>query len=171
MNTRINIWHIIKAHFDTFKHIKTKKSRLLDYVIIIAGTPLLFASLFFYFDLSITNVIGDLIKAIAIFGAFLFNLLALIYNLSDKIKEDRFKLKYAKEIHINISYAILLSLIMIVFFILYEVLVHKEINCALVYKVYMSILIFLLTHYLLTLVMILNKVFIIMKSEDIKEKP
>lgn len=168
MFSSINVWNIVKGHFATFKSVDTGKMIPID-IILIFFTPISLSLILIFCNISIANIMSDLIKVVAFFGAFLFNLLALIYNIRDKIQQtlepNSTRLKFAKHIHANISYAILVSIFMIILFIIYEIILNKEVHW-LLDKAYTTIIVASLIHYLLTLIMILVKIYVILKIEE-----
>ena len=124
MFSRIDISDIIIGHFKTFKSLNDGKMIWWD-IILMVLFPIVISIFLVRHNITLDNIMGDLIKAIAVFGAFLFNLLALIYNLKEKLKQstkdDPIKSLFAKHIHANIAYSILLSIVMIILFIVYEI--------------------------------------------------
>lgn len=169
--SRINFSGIIRSHFATFISLDTGKIIPLD-ILLMVGAPITLSMGLIFFDISLANIMSDLIKVIAFFGAFLFNLLALIYNLRDKIRQsakgDPVRLKFAKYIHANISYAILISIFMVILFIIYEIILNKEVHW-IIDKIYTTIIVALLIHYLLTLIMILVNIYVILKIDEGEE--
>jgi len=102
-------------------------------------------------------------------GGFLFNLLAIIYGLMDKLKadskDDPIKMRFVKEIHVNISFNIFLSFLLLLLLIIYSCQPNN--NCFSITDYIFSFLIyFLLILFVLTMLMILNRIYIIMKKEN-----
>lgn len=168
MFSRINFTGIVKGHFSTFKSIDSGKIPLVD-IILMVLLPIGLSVILMLLNISLANIMGDLIKVIAFFGAFLFNLLALIYNLRDKIQNsvqnDPIRLKFAKHIHANISYSILISILMILLFIVYEIILNKKMHW-LIDKIYTTTIVAFLIHYLLTLLMVLVNIYVILRIEE-----
>ncbi len=83
----------------------------------------LIASFLSFKDYTFESQLSNLIAGISIFGGFLFNLLAIIYSQLENIDnnnnnitdEELLKLKkqFVDEIHINISFCIVLSIIIV----------------------------------------------------------
>lgn len=176
MFKRINILSIVKDHFGTLTRFdsKSKKVYWKDFVLFI-GFPAILGVWLAYNGFSIKPFIGNLIAAVAIFGGFLFNLLAIIYSQIDKIRDDansansannELKKIFVKEIHINISYSIVLSLLIIVLLIGCTMDLPKFQYDWLVKKIALGFLYFLLGKFLLTLLMVLNRVYILLKKDS-----
>ena len=125
MFNKINIYDIVKAHLGTLRSYSTKRLMKRDYVLFF-GIPLVVSIIILIRNIWMEkDVVANLIAAMSIFSGFLFNLLALVYSLVDTIKksirEDLFdeqereiKRQLLKETHINISYCILISVLLVV---------------------------------------------------------
>ncbi|WP_433632124.1 hypothetical protein [Chryseobacterium cucumeris] len=175
MFSRINISKIITAHYKSLSSLNGKGITFSDTIIFIV-LPLIISSYLFYKDISIKSQISSLITALSILAGFLFNLLAIIHNSLGKIKEDikiqntdsnSLKLKFANEIHANISYNILIAIISVVSFVLYGL--NIELRDQNFNKLLLSslnfICCFLMIHFLFTLLMILNRIYILLDKE------
>lgn len=168
MIVRINFIKIISAHFGTLKSLdnesnKTSSSDLFLFVLL----PLIFSVLLSYFDIGFKPIISDIITAVSILAGFLFNLLAIIYTSLEKInvegENSEMKKKFIIELHSNISYNILLSIFIIIFLLLYKVnLCTCNLFWNFIDKILIGINYFLLFSFLLTLLMVLNRIFILL---------
>lgn len=173
MLKRINILSIIKDHFGTLRTLNSKSKWIYwkDLLLFIIS-PAILSSWLAYKGFSIRPFIGNLIAAVAIFGGFLFNLLAIIYSQIDKIRADAnneendLKKTFVKEIHINISYSIVLSLLIVIVLIAYAVELPSFPYDWLVKKIVLGATYFLLGKFLLTLIMVLNRVYILLKKDS-----
>lgn len=173
MFKRINIFGIIKDHFKTLRRFDSK-SKIIYWkdLIIFIGIPTIIGVLLAYKGFSIKPYIGNLIAAISIFGGFLFNLLAIIYSQIDKIKSDAnqennlLKKIFVKEIHVNISYSIVLSLIIILVLFCCTATFPSFKYDWLVKKICLGFTYFLLIKFLLTLLMVLNRIYILLKKDS-----
>lgn len=173
MFKRINILSIVKDHFGTLTRLDSKSKRVYwkDLVLFI-GLPAVVGVLLAYKGFSIKPFIGNLIAAVAIFGGFLFNLLAIIYSQIDKIRDDakseenELKKLFVKEIHINISYSIVLSLLIIIVLIGCTAELPQFQYEWLVKKIALGLTYFLLGKFLFTLLMVLNRVYILLKKDS-----
>jgi uncharacterized Tic20 family protein len=189
---KIKVAKIINSHYKTFYYLEDKieKTSISSYLIYIV-IPLIISLILTFFGYTMQSEINNLIAAISIFGGFLFNLLAIIYTQVDKIlnaiKEEEEKLNegqigkfdtkqneltnkkaFAREINSNISYSIIISITIILFLLLLNVDLPPLdfIN----YKPILRLIItginyFLLSHFLLTLLMVLSRVYILLSRD------
>ena len=173
MLSRINILGIVYDHFKTLRKLGSQSKRIYwaDFLLFIV-VPALAAALFVFRDISIKNYTGNLIAAVAIFGGFLFNLLAIIYSQIDKIRDDArqedsfLKKKFVREIHVNISYSIVLSLTVIICLLICTVEIPRFHYDFIAKKLLLGFTYFLLGKFLLTLLMVLNRVYILLKKDS-----
>lgn len=172
MLQRINIFSIIKDHFGTLKSLNQKSKYIngKDFLLFLIF-PVIFAFFLAYKDFNFKEQLGNLIAAISIFGGFLFNLLAIIYSQLDSIKKDakkednKLKSKFVKEIHINISFCIVLSIFIVISLLLTTIDIPTFSYDWLVTKIIIGINYFLMTLFLLTLIMVLNRVYILLNRK------
>lgn len=125
MLSKINVLAIIWAHLGTLRSYRTKRLMKRDYALFL-GIPLLVSILLIIKNIKLDkDIIANLIAAMSIFAGFLFNLMALVYSLVDTIKknirednidsqEQDLKRQLLKETHINISYSVLISVLLVV---------------------------------------------------------
>lgn len=173
MFKRVNIFKIISDHFLTLRKLDSESKYIYwkDLLLFIVF-PLLIGVYLAYKGFSITPYIGNLIAAISIFGGFLFNLLAIIYSQIDKIKTDaekednKLKKRFVKEIHVNISYAIVLSLIIVLLLIACSANFSEFKYDWFFVKILFGLTYFLLIKFLLTLLMVLNRVYLLLKKDS-----
>jgi len=132
--------------------------------------PLCLSGYLIYKKLELHSHVTDLITAVSILGGFLFNFLAVIYGLMDKLKADseksNIKKLFVKEIHINISFNILLSLILILLLIIYSYQPNNGSCFTLTDYLFLLIIYSFLILFMLTMIMIFNRVYIIMKKDN-----
>lgn len=173
MLKRINILSIIKDHFGTLTRLDSKSKRIYRKdLLLFVGLPAIIGTWLAFIGFSIKPFVGNLIAAVAIFGGFLFNLLAIIYSQIDKIRDDanneqnELKKRFVKEIHINISYSIVLSLLIIIVLIACTTELPSFQFDWLVKKIALGLTYFLLGKFLLTLLMVLNRVYILLKKDS-----
>lgn len=169
MLSRINIFKIIKAHFGTLRKLGQDSKRIYwrDFILFIL-VPILISAILAYYNVNFKNQISNLIAAISILGGFLFNLLAIIYNSMENLKNDinstnnSIKKTYAKEIHSNISYNILLSILCVISLIAYNTEIINFDYCIFVERGILFLNYFFLISFVLTLLMVLNRVYILL---------
>lgn len=186
MFKRINIFKIIRDHLKTLKRIDMLRAGMsIQDFCLFFFLPMLIASVLIYLNVRLERHIADLITSISILSGFLFNLLAIVYGLMDKLQADAkaeatndrpsLKTTYVKEIHTNISFNILVSLLM-----LFLLLAHSFINKYNICLIYicnychlgslnivdgLSWLIYsLLGIFSLTMLMILNRIYILLNK-------
>ncbi len=160
---KLNPIDIVFDHLSTLVRIDTKK---LDYwaIIILFILPLLLSVFLLYrFDVLSSNIVNILISTFSIFVGLLLNLLLLIYDLTKKFnaKEPNIKIKrkFLKEIFANISYSILISII-IIFFLLFSF-----INMIQIPKISAFIVYFLVANFFLTILMVLKRIHLLLHKE------
>ena len=173
MFSRINITSIIKDHFKTLRSLDENSKAiywkdLLLFIII----PILTSTILCIKGYNFENQLGNLIAAISIFGGFLFNLLAIIYGQIDKIKSDatgessNLKKRFVKEIHINISFCIVLSILIVLTLLLTSIDIPENKFKFIIKMMIIGINYYLMSLFLLTLLMILNRVYILLKRDS-----
>ena len=174
MFKRINITKIIKDHFKTLKRIDRTGISLSDAFLFFL-LPVIISFLLVCYNISLKSQVSNLITAMAILAGFLFNLLAIIHTSLGKIKhniKDKFdhekslKFIFANEIHSNISYNIIVALFLIIFFILFGFQNDSKSPEQFFARTLDFTCIFLLIHFILTLFMILNRIYILLDKED-----
>jgi hypothetical protein len=186
MFKRISIFNIIRDHLKTLRRIDTVGETISvpDFCLFFL-LPVLIASFLIYRDVSLEKHITDLITSVSILGGFLFNLLAIVYGLMDKLQADamksssegrpNLKATFAKEIHTNISFNIVVSLVMLFLLLGYTFtngynvcLISIQKHCwmkslniiqALSWSIYC-----LLGTFSLTMLMILNRIYILLNK-------
>jgi len=173
MLSRINVIKIVSDHFKTFKSLNQKTSGMhwKDFVLFII-VPISIGSYCTCKNFSLQNQITNLIAASAIIGGFLFNLLAIIYAQIDKIREEanveenHLKKIFVKEIHINISFGIVLSIVLVVALIFYSIDFKGNDFYNWLNKVLLLINYSLMTEFILTILLVVNRVYILLKKDS-----
>ncbi|MEK6521907.1 hypothetical protein [Myroides odoratimimus] len=144
--------------------------------------PLIISIILSVKNIGIKPQISNIITALSILAGFLFNLLAIIYTVLDKIKtelskkeelniDEEVRLSFAKEIHTNISYNITIALFAIVILTINNFNVTFEMNLCKIDFFYLynlsveTISYFLIMHFTLTLFMVLNRIYILLSKE------
>ncbi|GEC71266.1 hypothetical protein SAMN05443543_109134 [Flavobacterium flevense] len=179
MIQRINIYRIVKDH------LKTLRSLNQSYNFINIGDFLLFFIIPSVISLTLTllnynfiNQLDNLIASISILGGFLFNLLAIIYSQIENIKidvqklgdsdknkiEKQIKNKFINEIHSNISFAIILSIFLILSLLSITIDIPEYKYKTIIEHIFIFINYFLMQLFTLTLLMIINRIYILFKK-------
>ena len=171
MLDKVNITKIVRDHLGTFKDNSTRKYRPLDFLLFFL-VPLLAAAGFVAILGTLpTNLIGVIATSLSIFTALLLNLLLLAYNIArnseppsdEGIREMKEKLFH--EIFSNIAFAVLVSLVTVG-----SVLVFGLVSdCASMLATYIlsSVIYYLGTLFLLTLLMLLKRVYALLSNEQV----
>lgn len=172
MLNRIKINKIIFDHFGTLKRLDKQNNIMsMGDIVLFIMVPLVLSYFSFYFKISLKENVGNLISAISIFGGFLLNLLAIVYSQIDNLKKDadnstdQLKKTFVKEIHINISFCILLSVIIVlILFTLTNDFKRIEFGSILELLI-SSFTVFLISIFSLTLLMVLYRIYILLKKD------
>lgn len=175
MLNRINIIKIIIAHYKSLSNLNDRKISINDLIIFVLF-PILIAIALIYYNIPIKSQVSNLITALSILGGFLFNLLAIIHSSLGRIRDEirqqnleqtSLKYKFANEIHANISYNILIAILTIVILVISGLNIEfgNKILNYISFCFLNSVCYFLLIHFLLTLIMILNRIYILLDRE------
>jgi hypothetical protein len=171
MLERINIIKIIKDHLGTLRSLnQTSEGIHWKDLFLFFIMPAVIAFILVWKGYSFEEELGNLIAAISIFGGFLFNLLAIIYSQMENIKKDantendKVKKIFINEIHINISFCIVLSILVVITLLLTKIDIPKFEYLYILEKFIVGLNYFLMMLFLLTLTMILNRVYILLKK-------
>jgi len=168
---RINFIPIIKGHLKTLRSLnQTKKGIYWVDGLVFFVIPMLISWYLAYLNISLKDIAGDLIKAIAIFAAFLFNLLAIIYNTIKELRQDstisEIRKIYVDEIHSNISFNILTAVFLILFLVSYKLTKGEELLFKLAEGFQLWVVYFLMMLFILTLLMNLRRIYILMNTNE-----
>lgn len=164
MSAKLNLRHIVSDHFGTLYNYRTNKldwSDLLTFYVL--PGVLTAALLWFGMRLDGTEV-TVLITALSIFAALLFNLLLLTHSIVTDTEKDLHSRRHRllQEIYAHISYAILVSVVAIVFLLAFVVLPsHWPWVCL----VTSAAVYFLVLNFLATLLLILNRIHVMLAAE------
>lgn len=165
MISKINVTNIFKDHISTLKDYHTGKYLKSDFILFFA-VPLVVAILVFIFlgEISDTAVVV-LATSLSIFAALLFNLLLLVYDSIRKEEkqsiEDKPRLLLLKQIFYNISFGILISVLTIILLILFS----QNLYFCILQKIISFLAYYLITLFILTLLMILKRTHILISGE------
>lgn len=159
MFSKINIIDIVLDHINTLRNSRTNKIYFPDLFLFFI-LPLFLSGVLIYKDLVVnTQLATALLAAFSVFAALLLNLLLLVFDIADKVnkKDEGHKIFYniLKEIYINISFCILLSVIIIVvlfsFFAGFKSVIYLRILSFITYSISIN--------FILSLVMILKRIY------------
>jgi hypothetical protein len=185
MFTKIDVGSIVKDHFKTLENYDTSKVHFPDIFLFF-----IFPSLVAFFLTSLQVLLNDaianaLITSFSVFAALLFNLLLLVYDITGKSSTsssgpinpgatERLKKKKEtlRQIYINVSFCILVSVIEVVFLILYFLKIKTcilwSLNVCFLPKMppFLSFSIYYLAGlFILTMLMILKRIYKLLALE------
>lgn len=167
MSSKINIKNIIKEHIDTLRDFRNNQISKKD-IITFFIFPLIISIYLIKLDIVIEHdMITVLITAFSLLGGLLFNLLILLYNMLNSTYKDNTQTKenskmiLLKEIYINVSFAILLSILLIILVIALGLMPKQNI----LFMPFNFIVYYLLGVFTLTLLMILKRMYILLEKE------
>jgi hypothetical protein len=183
MLTKINILVIIKDHISTLVNFDTKKISIADFSLFFIF-PLLISIMLTYFNIRLNiDIIVILVTSLSIFAGFLFNLLLLILDMGRKQEGSqilRFRASLLKQVFKNISFNILVSISAVIVLVLLSLLLGHYpdstanninlFNILIIQAKYLLqtlsfIAYYLLFLFLLTLLMILKRIYVLAGKE------
>lgn len=162
--SKINVWPIIVNHVRTLRDHSTRKLSIAD-LLLFFGLPLALSlvGLRLKWNFSV-NALNALLAAFSIFAGLLLNLLILVYTFStDSIQPNalaKLKSEFIRQLHDNIAFSVLVSVSVVVVTLvgIMRVKADGAINSDRVEIIITSVLVFLTTHFVLTLLMVLKRI-------------
>ena len=178
MFDKISIANIIKDHISTLRNNKTRKISYLDITLFFL-LPFFISGFIVYLGISLNDaLVNALITSLSIFSALLFNLLLLVYDVSEKKLylpettdpvENKRRIKtreLLREIYINISFSILVSIIsvstLLIYFLKVSSCVFLSINICSLQWLLALVIYYLTIQFALNLFMILKRIYILL---------
>ena len=178
MFDKISIANIIKDHINTLKNNKTRKISYLDITLFFL-LPLAISGFIVCVGISLNDaLVNALITSLSIFSALLFNLLLLVYDISEKKSElpdtndpvdnkRRIKTReLLREIYINISFSILVSIItvstLLIYFLKASNCIFFSINICSFEWLLALVIYYLIIQFALNLFMILKRIYVLL---------
>lgn len=156
---KINCWKIVTSHVATLRNANTKKADVGDYFTFLV-VPLMAATALIVWSVPLKNdAINIIITTLSIFVGLMFNIIVLIFDIVKRDAHQRVKNEVLKQLLANISFEILIS----VFAILLTLLTFFDNGR--VKKIATFGTYFLLAVFLLTLLMILKRMYNVFKNE------
>lgn len=159
---KVNIKEILKSHFSTLQNDNSKKSEFDDYFTFLI-LPLIISTVLLYFKISLRDsAVNIIITTLSILVGLLFNVIVLIFDIIKRDASQKIKNTVLKQLLANISFTILLSIVTILFTLTtyLDVEIIKNITTWIVY--------FLLTNFLLTVLMILKRMYKLFENEIVE---
>ena len=161
MSTKVNVVDIIKEHWRTLYDSDTGKLSCLDiFSFLILPLVVSISSSAFEFKID-DSTLSILVNFGAIFTALLLSVLVLVYDQKSKATGDNEKIDL-DELFNNVCYSVLISISMVIFCLLSKIFEnvcfeYKD-NQFFVSVIFLSpIVIFLLSHLVLTILMVLKR--------------
>ena len=166
MFDKVNVFGIVLDHVGTWRDYSTGKYRPTDFLLFL-GVPVAIAGVLVYFYGNLRpNLITIVATSLSIFAALLFNLLLLVYDAMGKSEgpngdSNKLRRRFLREVFSNISFAILVAIGAIV-----SVLTLVLVNCSSAAEyVFSAIIYYLVSLFLLTLLMLLKRVHVLLSHE------
>lgn len=163
MISKINVWKIIVDHISTLNDHKTKKILRSD-ILLFFVYPIVAAGLILWLcDSMRPSLVSVLSTSLSIFAALLFNLLLLVYSAirKDEQLNSKSRKEFLKEIYVNISFCILISVISIVLILVYSQIPNNQIaQYTFSFLIYYFVIVFVLT-----LLMVLKRIHVLFSKE------
>ncbi|MEV5083123.1 hypothetical protein AB0K74_31350 [Streptomyces sp. NPDC056159] len=153
----IDVIPIIKDHFKTLRSHRDNRI-MWKQVVFFYGIPLLLGAIDTILAWRIGGV-GNILTAFAILAGLLFNLLVLLFDVASKaaqaggLGDDNSRLKLAKQLQANVTYALLVALLTASILGVASGMKMETVN-----RWLSGILLVLLAHFSLTLLMIVRRI-------------
>ena len=170
MLDKVNIAKIVRDHLGTFKDNSTGRYRLLDFLLFFL-VPLIVAIGFVGILGSLPKgLIGVIATSLSIFTALLLNLLLLAYNITRNSDSSDRRLQEMREelfheVFSNIAFATLVSLVTIIFVLIFGTMGKHTTRLAI--NIFSFLIYYLGTLFLLTLLMLLKRVYVLLSNEQV----
>lgn len=168
---KIDVTRIIVAQVRTMRDNSTQKYSPAD-LLLFYGLPVLLAAGGSYFGWKFNaDVLNALLAAFSIFAGLLLNLLILVYTFSSQQEHPaaltKTRMVLIKELHDNIAYSILVSIIIVVVTMVtvaYLKMHEKPPEAAFTVRWVTGTVIFFTMNFVLTLLMILKRIYVMLNQ-------
>lgn len=137
MSSKINFWSIVTGHINTLNDASSGRVSFVDYVTFY-GVPLALAFLLSFLGIKITSDANSLLVNFgAIFTALLLSVLVLVYDQGEKLRDINanskkhnidLKKNLLEQLYFNICYAIVASVVLVFFCLIYTFLPDDVFN-------------------------------------------
>ena len=170
--SKIDVSSIVRNHVDTLIDHSTQKRSQAD-LWLFFGVPAVISGLAVYFGWAFSvDALNALLAAFAIFAGLLLNLLLLVYTFSADSRYpsmlEKVRTQFVRELHNNIAYAVLISIVIVVvaLFAVTRLKMHEGQPSVQQTGPYVtSILIYLTSNFILTLLMVLKRIHTMMNEK------
>lgn len=154
---KINIFEIVKQHFKTLENYNSKKIGFDDLFTFIL-LPVIISSILVYFEIDLkSNGINLLITTLSVLVGLLFNVIVIIFDIIRRENTEKIKNEILKQLLTNISYSIILSILIIILTLLSSI---EFLHYLIIWIVY-----FLLSNYFMTVIMIIKRMYLLFIEE------
>ena len=168
---KIDVTRIVVAQIRTMKDNSTQKYSVPD-LTLFYGLPVLLGAAGSYYGWKFNaDVLNALLAAFSIFAGLLLNLLILVYTFSSQAEHpaalEQNRMALIKELHDNTAYSILVSIVLVVVTMItvaYLKMHEKPPETAFTGRWVSGAVIFLTTNFVLTLLMILKRIYIMLNQ-------
>lgn len=156
---KVNVLSIVKNHLKTIVNDNTGKPSFDD-IFTFLFLPIIISGALLYFNKLLTiSGINIIIASMSIGTGFLINAIVLIFDIIKRESGHQIKNKALRQIMSNISFAILLSI---------SIIVISALTCikqSLVFQIINFVLFLFISEFLLTVLMVLKRIHILFKKE------
>ena len=171
MFDKIDISDIVRDHLGTLRNNATKRYRPWDFVLFFGGPSFVATVLVLIYGDFPANLIGVAATSLSVFTALLLNLLLLAYNITRNskapadphIRNTREELFH--EIFSNIAFAVLVASMAVVSVFIFGIV--QECEQPIVTKSLSLVVYSMGALFLLTLLMLLKRVYVLLKNEQV----
>jgi hypothetical protein len=168
---KIDVTRIVIAQIRTMRDNSTHRYSVPD-LLLFYGLPMLLAVIAAYYGWKFNaDVLNALLTAFSIFAALLLNLLIFVYTFSSQTEHPAALAKnrgtVIKELHDHIAYSILVSIVLVVVTMIAvaQLKMHEGPPAvAFTGRVVTGVVIFLTLNFVLTLLMILKRIYIMLNQ-------
>jgi FtsH-binding integral membrane protein len=168
---KIDVTRIVSAQIHTMRDNTTQKYSIGD-LLLFCGFPLLVSGIGPYYGWKFNaDVLNALLTAFSIFAGLLLNLLILVYTFSSQTEHPtalaKIRTALIKELHDNIAYSILVSIVIVVVTmtsVAYLKMHDTPQVVSFTNRWLTGIIIFLTLNFVLTLLMILKRIYIMLNQ-------
>ena len=182
---KISPWRILADHFSTLVDYPSVRVSPAD-IGFFFGLPLVGASVVVWFNLNLKpEVLSGILSAFSILGGLLLNLLVLVFSLTQSPQQDEAQSvtdvnliarrhKLLREIHANISFAILIAFALVIVSTVALWLIDSRATAdhpAITNSYYTFAIAFLALNFVLTVMMVLKRMHLLISGEFGMRKP
>ena len=168
---KIDVTRIVTAQIRTMRDNSTQKYSKSD-LLLFYGIPILLGAIGPYYGWKFNaDVLNALLTAFSIFAGLLLNLLILVYTFSSQAEQPnalaKVRTTVIKELHDHIAYSILVSIVLVVVTMttVAELKMHEKLPEVAFTNLWVTgIIIFLTLNFVLTLLMILKRIYIMLNQ-------